>query len=199
MAKKVCKKCGKEYDLEKFIPHKQCKDGYSGTCKDCANNYHREWKHKNKERLAPIRRRQYAQTKGVEVGKRRELRKKIYPLRRRAMVLQKGMSNRANRRNLEFDKNFFAVEYLMGRLRKNPSCECCGRKLDIGFKKDKKFNQSSPSIDRVDSNKGYTKDNVAILCWRCNRIKQDANAQELRVIADFIDCWGNEVESDIEL
>ncbi len=32
-----------------------------------------------------------------------------------------------------------------------------------------------------------------------NRIKQDATPQELRTIAHFMDCWGNEVESDIEL
>ena len=54
-------------------------------------------------------------------------------------------------------------------------------------------------MDRVNPKQGYTKDNTAILCWRCNKHKQDASSEELRVIADFMDVWGNEVESDIEL
>jgi hypothetical protein len=74
----------------------------------------------------------------------------------------------------------------MERLSENPHCECCGKKLDIEFKQNKKFNDNSPSMDRVDPCKGYTKENTAILCWRCNKHKQDATSQELRTIADFM-------------
>ena len=107
------------------------------------------------------------------------------------------MRDRSKSKDIGFDNEFFTVNYLMERLSKNPNCECCGKKLDIEFKENKKFNDNSPSMDRVNSLKGYTKDNVAILCWRCNKHKQDSTSKELRIIADFMDVWGNEVESDI--
>lgn len=45
----------------------------------------------------------------------------------------------------------------------------------------------SPSIDRVDSSKGYTKDNIVIISWRANRLKNDATADELRQIAEYME------------
>jgi hypothetical protein len=107
------------------------------------------------------------------------------------------MRDRAKMKGIQFDSKLFTVRYLMDRLTKNSKCECCGKKLDIEFKKDKKFNDNSPSMDRVNPLGGYTESNVAILCWRCNKHKQDSNSKELRIIADFMDCWGNEVKSDI--
>jgi hypothetical protein len=46
---------------------------------------------------------------------------------------------------------------------------------------------NSPSIDRIDSNKGYTKDNIQILSWRANRIKNDSTPEELRKLADYME------------
>lgn len=194
-----CKKCGLEKQLKQFIKNKNCKDGYAGICKECSNKYSGEWKKKHSKELSEKRRKVYAETEGVEVKKRIEKRKQLYPLRFRCQMLRMGMAERAKRKKIKFDRDFFTTKYLMSRLIKNPKCECCRKQLDIGFKEDKKFNDNSPSMDRVNSLKGYTQDNVAILCWRCNKHKQDANAEELRIIADFMDVWGNEVVSDITL
>ena len=195
---KKCSKCNKEYLVSRFIKNKSCKDGYANTCKDCQNVYSRVWKKKNSKRLSLLRRKQYAETEGLEAKKSIERRKKIYPLRFRCQMLRSGMRDRARIKNIEFDKNFFTTNYLIERLSKNSCCECCNKKLDLGYKSDKKFNDNSPSMDRVNSSMGYIKDNVAILCWRCNKHKQDATSKELRTIADFMDVWGNEVESDID-
>jgi hypothetical protein len=48
-------------------------------------------------------------------------------------------------------------------------------------------------MDRVNSKIGYTKENTAILCWCCNKHKQDSTAAELRQIANFMDYWENKV------
>lgn len=40
-----------------------------------------------------------------------------------------------------------------------------------------------PSIDRIDSKKGYIPGNVMVISHRANRIKSDANAKELAMIA----------------
>jgi len=200
---KKCNKCDKNKPLKEFVKNKQCKNGLAGTCKQCQNSYSKKWKQERSKELSEKRRKIYAETQGVEVKRREEKRKQLYPLRVRCQLLRSGMRERCNnkRRNkkCDFDSNFFTVKYLMDRLLKNPYCECCGKRLDIEFKKDKKFNDNSPSMDRVNSSKGYTKDNVAILCWRCNKHKQDSTSKELRMIADFMDSWGNEIKSDIKL
>lgn len=45
----------------------------------------------------------------------------------------------------------------------------------------------SPSVDRIDSTKGYTKDNIQIISWRANRIKNDSTPKELRMLADYME------------
>lgn len=190
---RVCRKCSKEKPLDKFTKHKTSKYGRSHVCRECSNQYNRKYKLENKERLGKLRRKRYRETEGRAHKDREDKRKREYPLRYRCQVLRSGMVTRSRQKNLVFDKEFFTVDYLMQRLTSNTNCECCSKKLDISFKNDKKFNDNSPSMDRVNSRRGYLKDNVAIICWRCNKHKQGASAKELRMIADYIDSWGNEV------
>lgn len=44
---------------------------------------------------------------------------------------------------------------------------------------------NSPSLDRIDPSKGYTKDNVRVISYRANRIKGNCTAAELRAIAAY--------------
>lgn len=43
-----------------------------------------------------------------------------------------------------------------------------------------------PSIDRRDNSKGYTRDNVAVVSWRANRLKGDASIAELEAILAYM-------------
>ncbi len=182
-----------------FVKNKLCKEGYAGTCRTCQNTYGRGWKRMNRDRLAPIRRRQYAERYGaIQRGKER-IRKEQYPLRVRCQLLRGGMRDRARKSGFDFDSTFFTVAYLMKLVGGKPYCECCGKRLDISFKSGGSPNNNSPSMDRVVGCRGYAKGNVALLCWRCNNLKRDAASGELRQIANWMDAWGNEVESDIEL
>ena len=187
----ICSKCGIEKEKDKCVKNKECKDGISKVCKDCQNRYSKKWKDEHREEYSEKRRIRYAETDGMEVKKREKIRKELFPLRVRSQILRSGMIDRARLKNLYFDKDFFTVEYLMKRLKDNPFCECCGKLLDLRFKEDKKYNDDSPSMDRVDSKIGYSIENVAILCWCCNKHKQDSTKEELRMIADFIERWEN--------
>lgn len=44
----------------------------------------------------------------------------------------------------------------------------------------------TPSIDRIDSNKGYTKDNVKIISNRANTLKNDGTIEEFEMIIKYM-------------
>jgi hypothetical protein len=58
-------------------------------------------------------------------------------------------------------------------------CPLLEQPLDIGASK---AHDWSPSIDRIDSSKGYIPGNVWVVSWRANRIKNDATFQELELL-----------------
>lgn len=86
--------------------------------------------------------------------------------------------NRAGAKNLEFNLKLEDIkipEYcpIMGI-----KLECCSGKP--GGKK------NSPSLDRIKSNKGYTKDNIMVISHLANMMKSMATEQELLIFAKYI-------------
>lgn len=43
-----------------------------------------------------------------------------------------------------------------------------------------------PSIDRIDSSKGYTKDNIQIISWRANNLKSNGTLEEFQKLVRFM-------------
>lgn len=74
-------------------------------------------------------------------------------------------------------------EIVMSDLVWHTHCPILGVELDWFAEKRQ---ENSPSIDRIDSTKGYVKGNVQIMSWRANRIKNDGTAEEHRKIADWL-------------
>lgn len=46
-------------------------------------------------------------------------------------------------------------------------------------------NDASPSLDKIIPSLGYVPGNVLVISWRANRIKCDATANELMLIANY--------------
>ena len=44
---------------------------------------------------------------------------------------------------------------------------------------------NSPSVDRIDSSKGYIKDNLVIISYRANKLKSDATLEEMERLVNF--------------
>jgi hypothetical protein len=69
-------------------------------------------------------------------------------------------------------------------------CPMLGIKLNYdgtGIESNWSRNDTSPSLDRIKSDLGYTKDNIHIISWRANRIKNDSTPEELMKIAKYMD------------
>jgi hypothetical protein len=189
---KICSRCKRELELEKFIKNKNCKDGRAGICKDCSNKYSAEWKRKNKDKISKQNKQIYLEKVKLRQEKTREQNKKNNPLLMRARQLYAGMRDRSKEKGYGFDSKILTINYLVERLKNQPFCECCGKEFDVSYERDVTRKNEAPSIDRVDSKRGYTVDNVAIICWECNKHKQDATSDQLRMLADWIDKWNSE-------
>ena len=93
-----------------------------------------------------------------------------------------GFRNRAKKQNVPFNLTVDDMKDLI----KNAAdiCPALGVKMEIAklYANDSNY---SPSFDRIDPKKGYTKNNIVIVSNRANRIKSDATVDEIRKVADF--------------
>ena len=66
----------------------------------------------------------------------------------------------------------------------NKVCPLLGVEIDYSSDKGGAGNAkpNSPSLDRIDSTKGYTPDNIWVISRRANTIKNDATFEELKLI-----------------
>jgi hypothetical protein len=97
---------------------------------------------------------------------------------RRLGYLVSHAKHRAKARGFEFDEDLLAA------LKASPParCACCAKELDYSISKGRRG--LSPSLDRIDNTKGYTRANVAIICDRCNNIKGAATIERLVIRRD---------------
>ncbi len=63
-------------------------------------------------------------------------------------------------------------------------CPILGLTLDKTFGVGKKDN--TPSIDKVDCTKGYTKDNICIVSWKANKMKSNMTLEEIKSMYNYI-------------
>lgn len=122
--------------------------------------YNRKWREKNIERLR-IQKAAYDAAHNFE--------------RKDEKVLS-GIRERARKKGLAFNLTLENVS-------KYSVCPVFGFELVRGEGKPQ-FN--SPSVDRVDSSRGYTKDNVQILSQLANTMKQNATPEQLVAFAKWV-------------
>lgn len=79
-------------------------------------------------------------------------------------------NSKINAKNKNLEHNL-----IIGDIIVPDSCPCCRQPL------------TRHSLDRVNNDKGYVKGNVAVTCWPCNANKRQYNAEQHRMIADYID------------
>jgi 5-methylcytosine-specific restriction endonuclease McrA len=157
MKVKKCTKCGEEKPatLEYFHRKTHNKDGFRHDCKMCRKSHYEANKEARKvyyeanKEVISKRQKAYHEAKKTVIAER----KKTY------YRTPKGKFSRikckANERGINFSLPFELYE---GKLWGKP-CHYCGCDIEV------------TGLDRKDSSKGYTLDNVVSCCWNCNTKK----------------------------
>lgn len=136
----------------------------------------REWKEKNPEKVAAVRAAWYAR-RGRDYYREygRKDRKKN-PVR----YMLRNSRNRAK----EIGVSFSLAE---SDIKIPAFCPVLGIQLESGIGKGGWFFDNSPSIDRVDSSKGYAAENIQVISWRANALKKDATLDEMRRVVAYME------------
>lgn len=145
---KSCSRCKNTLSLTNFCEIEKSKYSqkrYNSFCKACDN----------------IRTCKYKNTK-------------ISTIEGKATELLSNAKRRAKDKDLDLQIDIDYIVYLWNK--QDKKCYYTGEDMTLGshqLKKDKnRDNFKHVSLDRVDSNLGYTKDNTVLCCWGINNMKQ---------------------------
>ena len=172
--KRKCKTCGEVKELsEKFF--RPDRKHYRLQCIECQNKKNLDFYHSGKGQSW---RRQY-----VDSGKRKEVDRArgaeikeegIHSERFRKSKLSQIRSAAKNKgRNFELTLKDIVIP---------DTCPVLGIEIKLGAK----TGDNSPTADRLDNNKGYTKENVRFISWRANLLKRDATFEEIEALYNWM-------------
>lgn len=81
-------------------------------------------------------------------------------------------------------KSDLTIDYLLDIFPKDFKCPALCIKMEWG---NKKGTRTSPSLDKINPDKGYMKGNVAIISLKANSIKSDATPKEVIKVAKWLE------------
>ncbi len=165
-ATKICKTCNEEKLTSEFSLNNAAKDKLQYNCRTCDNKRQTQRREKNLEAD-----REYS--RDYQRNRRKDF---DYRLK----MLINASKQRAKSNNREHEIN---VEDLKAIYPIDGCCPIFGLKLEFNGAG---FRDSSPSIDRIDSTKGYTRDNIQVISWKANRIKGAASLQDLEMLVAYL-------------
>jgi hypothetical protein len=166
LATKTCKTCKEEKLPTEFSLNRAAKDGLQYNCRTCDNKRQAERREKN-------------------IGAHLEYARKYQQKRRldfdyRLQMLINASKQRAKLNGREHN---ISVEDIKAVYPSDGCCPIFGLKLEFNGAG---FRDNSPSIDRIDSTRGYTSDNIQIISWKANRIKGASSLQDLEMMVAYL-------------
>jgi hypothetical protein len=177
---KVCNKCKLELSLDNY--HKRNRQyikkdgtisvykGYQDTCIGCSLKFSKEYKKTEKYKAYE---KEYKSTRKYK-DKANTLKRTSEKKRIQALI--QNARTRAKKKGLECDINWEDISI-------PDMCPLLDVPLIWGTRNNYMY---SPSIDRIDPLKGYTKDNIQILSMKANTMKNSASQEELITFAKNI-------------
>jgi len=190
-----CWVCKETKFANDFWKDKTKKSGYQSACKFCQKEQAKRFKLSNPEYFIIKGREKYAAIEDKEAynKKRYSDKKEEYLARRfaywksirgRFKELLCSAKGRANNKNIEFNLTY---EWILDLYDKQ-GCVCSLTGIAFDFdnkpKVKRSYNPYSPSLDRIDTSKGYTQDNVRLVLTAINIALNDFGEETYRIIAD---------------
>ena len=161
---KLCRTCGENKPLEAFNKDKSTSDGKRRRCRECdaahfqAKYADPEWKAAHSNRAKRWRTRL----------------KDVDPARLWAYDALANAKMRSKRSGVPCTINMLDVVGVVV-----DTCPLLGLPLIYATGK---IHDNSPTLDRKVCEKGYTKDNIAVISHRANRLKSDSTIEELQTL-----------------
>lgn len=132
-----------------------------------------KWDYASKKDAINKRRRERLKAKRAGIPSRRVTHGKTHTV---AYALWAGAKKRAANRGLPFALTVHDIPEVPA------FCPVLGIRIEQGASG--RAVDSSPSLDRLRPALGYVAGNVRVVSWRANRLRNDASAEELRILAD---------------
>lgn len=176
---KQCFQCKQILSVKMFNKNKSKIDGLEHVCRSCRAD----------------RRAKYYANGGKE---HKQSYCKANPVKTITSSIVRGARNRAKDKNLPFDIDLDYVRSMVGENAELAShCPVFGIPLDWSCMRNNGYGAlpNSPSLDRIDPERGYVKGNIKIISFRANQIKNDASHQELKLVAAYL---GRELVNSLE-
>lgn len=167
---KKCTICLMELPLSRFTNDISKKDGKRPDCKECFRIRRNSHYHKNKEIIAEKRRTPEYRKKNAES-------KRKYNKRHPEQYLLDKARERAKNIGVSFSLTTDDI-FIPNR------CPILNIELRPG---NGKLHDCSPTIDRIVPSLGYTKDNIAVISWKANKIKSNGTLSELKQIVSWLE------------
>jgi|688.fasta_scaffold200097_4 hypothetical protein len=170
-----CTKCLEIKTFNCFYKQSKGKYGIRSVCIQCEYDYQTLLKGRGIKDVKLLTDDQKKhRSKEAELGK---IRVRKNPKKK----LLSSAKNRAKIKNIEFNLT-------EDDLRISETCPALGILL---IQAKDRHNKHSPSVDRLDATKGYTKDNINVISHRANTIKSDATFEEFEAIYKW---WKSELK-----
>lgn len=164
---KRCSNCGIEKEDSEFYKYKSSKDGLTHQCKQCMSEYRASKREYYRNYMAY---RREVDNETIKANRRKHYRN--HPESR--MLMQ--AKQRAKRRGLEFNIDITDIVI-------PDRCPLLDVPFVMGTQGDYEY---TPSLDRIDTTKGYIKGNVWVITKKANSMKNSATKDELLRFVDNI-------------
>jgi len=164
---KPCNLCKEEVNKSLFSINRANKDGLQNCCRAC-------------DKIRQTARRLRCADEIREYSLKYQRNRRLTNLSYRVQMLLSASKARALKKNREHTLTLEDIKELWPVDNKCPIFNIDFEWNSAGFR------ETSPSLDRIDSTKGYTKDNVQVISWKANRIKSYATTAELDTVVQYM-------------
>ena len=147
--------------------------------------YNKKYYQDNKEQILVQQKNYRADNKEKVRDMKRKYRSNYFNIMKYSDISMSFLSYKIGKMKASTKDVTLTAEELLELIPKDLKCPVFGTKFSFGKGHNWKYKQNSMSVDRIDNNKGYNKDNIVIVSFKANAMKSSATLKELYQVADF--------------